>query len=169
MPAGKSWEGRCSASDITTKISPSVQRRALPCPLLERDLVPFSPMASCPSPSFSLWSRQLSLCWVCQQEHPLISSFPACLSFSPFLPIGPTRVLQMTFTQRLRENRWSEKKNPMSVWCDCRWLCHVARDVWTGAASGFLGEFSDSPVWFLCFFSLLDVSSPQLSTVTFLV
>lgn len=145
LPVGKFLEGRCSVSDITTKISPSFQRRALPCPLLARDLAPFSPMASCPTCFIH--------CWVCQQEHPLVSSLPACLSFSPFLPIWPTKVLQMTFTQRPRDNKRLEKKNPLTIWFDCKWICHVARDVVTGPASSFLGEFSDSPAWFFFFFS----------------
>lgn len=105
-----------------------------------------------------------------QQGHPLISSLPAFLSFSPLLPIWPTRKFYKWPLPRGQEKTkdW-KKKNPVNIWFDFKWLCYVARDILTGTASSFLGEFSDSPVWllFFFFFSLLDESSPQLSTLIF--
>lgn len=82
--------------------------------------------------------------WDLQQENPLISSLPACLSFSPLLPIWPMKVF-----------RGQEKTNDGER--RIQWMCGsifsefavLPGTLWL--ASNFLGEFSDRPVWLLFF------------------
>lgn len=147
----KSLKGRCSNSDITTKIFSSFRRRTLPCPHLERELAPFFLMALCPShlifPLKEVVHSPLSL----PQEHPLISSLSACLSSSPFLLIWSMKVLQRTLTQAKRKQKSrKEESSECMIWFEINLPC--CQEHFDYTASSFLCEFSDSPVWLLFFF-----------------
>lgn len=128
----KSLEGRCSVSDITMGISPSFLRRALPWPLVARELAPLSPRLPWPS-HFTLTLEEAVQPPLLAGRDALPLPPPCCLSFSPFRPIWPMKVSQTAVTQRRRENKRLEKKNPVNVWFDFQGkICYLAKDILPG-------------------------------------
>lgn len=167
VPPSASWQSpyEADAPSLTSppKSLPVFREEPSPAPHLQGNWL-LGPLWHTVPPT-SFWSRQVSHCWVCQREHPLIFSLPACLPL--LLPFSP----QLTHTSltndlypEAKKHKRLEKRNPVYVWFDFKCICFVARDVVTGTACSFLGEFSTSPAWFLFCFSL-DEPSPQWSTL----